>query len=52
MIKDHISSSLSIEMDDFDYTPFHERGGSVKLYRLFGVELDRILEELNEVLAA
>jgi len=52
MIKDHISASLSIEMEDFEFAPFHDKGGPVKVYRLFGPDLDRILEELNEVLAA
>lgn len=50
MIKDHITTSLSIEREDFDYEPFYERGGLVKVYQLFGNELNNILEELNEVL--
>lgn len=52
MIKDHIATSLSIEMNDFELAPFYEKGGAVKLYQVFGKELDSILEELNEVLAA
>ena len=52
MIKEHIATSLSIGMDDFEYAPFHERGGAAKIYRLFGTDLDNILDELNEVLAA
>ena len=36
MIKNHIASSLSIDMDDFEYTPFAEKGGPVKAYQLFG----------------
>jgi len=52
MIKDHITTSLKIEMDDFEYAPFHEKGGAVKAYQLFGDKLNTILEELNEVLAA
>ncbi|MBA7478963.1 hypothetical protein ES707_14391 [subsurface metagenome] len=52
MIKDHIATSLRIEMDDFEYAPFHEKGGPVKAYQLFGDELNEVLEELNEVLAA
>lgn len=50
MIKDHITTSLSIEKEDFDYEPFYERGGLVKVYQLFGNELNNVLEELNEVL--
>jgi len=52
MIKNHIATSLEIEMDDFEYTPFQEKGGAVKAYQVFGDELDKVLEELNEVLAA
>ena len=52
MIKDHISTSLSIEIDDFEYAPFHEKGGQVKVFQLFGNELGSIMDELNERLAA
>ena len=52
MIKDHIATSLTIEMEDFEYAPFYERGGAVKAYRVFGDKLNEILEELNEVLVA
>ncbi len=51
MIKDHITSSLKIEMDDFELAPFYERGGRFKAYRLFGQDLIIILDELNEVLS-
>ena len=52
MIKDHIATSLHIEIDDFDYTPFQAKGGTIKVYQLFGDALDTILETLNEGLAA
>lgn len=52
MIKDHIATSLSMEMDDFDYAPFFEKGGIVKATKLFGKDLPHILKELNEELAA
>ncbi len=52
MIKEHIAASLSLSMDDLELAPFYEKGGAVKVYQLFGQELDNILEELNEVLAA
>jgi len=50
MIKDHIATSLSIAMDDFELAPFYEKGGAIKAYQLFGQELDKVLEELNEAL--
>ena len=51
-IKDHIASSLAIEKDDFELSPFYEEGGLIKAYQIFGNELDGILNELNEVLVA
>ncbi|MBW1894555.1 MAG: DEAD/DEAH box helicase family protein [Deltaproteobacteria bacterium] len=52
MIKDHIAGNLSIETDDFEYAPFSQEGGLGKVYQLFGDELNDILDELNEALAA
>jgi type I restriction enzyme R subunit len=52
MIKDHITTSLKIEKDDFEFIPFAEKGGQVKAQQVFGSQLDKILSELNEVLAA
>jgi type I restriction enzyme R subunit len=52
MIKEHIATSLSIGMDDFEYAPFYEKGGAVKVHQLFGQQLNGIMDELNERLAA
>jgi len=52
MIKDHVVSSYHIEIDDLDYTPFDAQGGRGKMQELFGKEMDEIINELNEVLAA
>ena len=52
MIKDHIATSLRIEMEDFENIPFQAKGGAIKVYQLFGDALDTILETLNEGLAA
>ena len=52
LIKDHIVSSYHIEIDDLDYTPFDSKGGRGKMYLLFGNEMNEIINELNEVLAA
>jgi type I restriction enzyme R subunit len=51
-IRDHIATSLSIEPSDFDYAPFGQLGGLGRAHQLFGAELPKLLEELNEVLAA
>jgi type I restriction enzyme R subunit len=52
MIKDHIITSVSFDMDDLGYSPFIQKGGPVKAAELFGSELTEILDELNEALAA
>jgi type I restriction enzyme R subunit len=52
MIKDHVVSSYHIEIDDLDYTPFDSQGGRGKMFQLFGDEMNDIINELNEVLAA
>lgn len=52
MIKDHIATSLHVEIDDFEYTPFQAKGGAIRAYDLFGDALDTILEALNDRLAA
>ena len=52
MIRDHISANLSIEANDFDYAPFAQQGGLGKVHQVFGDKLNRIIEELNGVLAA
>ena len=52
MIKKHITDSFHIEVDDLDYTPFDAEGGRGKMWQLFGENMDEIIDELNEVLAA
>jgi len=52
IIKDHIAASASISIEDFELSPFYERGGVIRFRAVFGMESDIILEELNEVLVA
>jgi type I restriction enzyme R subunit len=52
MIRDHIAANLSIDAEDFDYAPFSQEGGLGKVHQVFGDELNNVVEELNEVLAA
>lgn len=52
MMKDHIANSIHIGIDDLDYTPFDAQGGQGKMYQLFGKEMNNIIGELNEFLAA
>lgn len=53
MIKDHISASLDIVLEDFEeMVPFNQKGGYYKARKLFGEQLESIMGELNEVLTA
>lgn len=52
MLKDQIATSVHIEADDLDYTPFDAKGGRGKMWQLFGDEMETIINELNEALAA
>jgi len=51
-IRDHIAASLVISADDFQYTPFSQHGGLGKAHEVFGNQLNPLLEQLNEALAA
>ena len=52
MIRDHIAANPGIDTEDFDYAPFAQQAGLGKVYQLFGDELNAIIEQLNEALAA
>ncbi len=52
MIKDYIAASFHIEKDDFELSPFDAKGGLGKMWQLFGEQMEPILDELNEALAA
>jgi type I restriction enzyme, R subunit len=52
MMRDHIATSLEMELDDFDLTPFTDEGGLARASKVFGKELGTIVRELNEALAA
>jgi type I restriction enzyme R subunit len=42
MLKDHIAASISVAVDDLDYTPFDARGGKGKMWQLFGNETEKL----------
>ena len=52
LFKDRIISASSVELDDLDQAPFHQKGGKFKAATLFGPELRRLLVELSEILVA
>ena len=52
LIRDHIATSVTIEPDDLELSPFRQRGGLGKAHQLFGERLPTLLDELNQALAA
>ena len=46
------ATSLCIEPGDLELSPFNQRGGLGKAHQVFGEQLPKLLDELNEVLAA
>ena len=52
LIREHITTSLDIRMDDFEFTPFAELGNGAKVYQLFGDDLDNVLKDLTEKLVS
>lgn len=51
-MKDHIATSLSIQPDDLDLSPFDRKGGLGRFYEVFGEEYEAILMEMNRKLVA
>jgi type I restriction enzyme R subunit len=51
MMKDYIATLFHLEAENLEYEPFGI-GGTIKMYDLFGDEMDRIIQEFNEALAA
>ena len=52
MMKEHVISSVHLEREDLDYAPFDAKGGLGKMHQLFGAEMDAMIDEFNEALAA
>lgn len=52
LVKEHIANSIHLDADDLDYTPFDSMGGRGRMWQLFGDEMNDIINELNEELAA
>ncbi len=52
LIREHIATAISIEPEDLELSPFNQRGGLGKAHQLFGEQLPKLLDELNEALAA
>jgi type I restriction enzyme, R subunit len=52
LIRDHLAASLTIELADLQDPPFSQHGGLFRARDLFGPDLDAILTDLTETLAA
>ena len=52
MIRDHIITSFHLDRDDLDMAPFDSKGGLGQMHKLFGEQMDAVMDELNEALAA
>jgi len=52
MMRDHVATSLEIDLEDFDFDPFAQQGGLGRARKVFGADLGAILREMNEVLVA
>ena len=51
-MRHQIATSLSVEPDDLDLSPFNQRGRLGKAHQLFEGQLPILLDELNAALAA
>lgn len=52
MIRDHISCSFHMDRDDLELAPFDRQGGLGHMWKLFGEDMDSLIDEMNEELAA
>ena len=52
MVRDHIVNSFHLDRSDLDMAPFNAKGGLGRMHQLFGEQIDNVIYELNEALAA
>lgn len=52
LVRDHIATSLSIQTEDLDLSPFDRKGGLGRFYEVFGEQYEAILTEMNRELVA
>lgn len=51
-LRDFIAESVHLERDDLELGTLGQQGGLARMHQLFGAEMDGVIEELNEMLAA
>lgn len=52
LIRDHLAASLSIKITELQDPPFSQHGGLFRARELFGQDLDTLLNDLTDALAA
>nr|MCU0320543.1 DEAD/DEAH box helicase family protein [Flavobacteriales bacterium] len=52
LVRDHIATSVHLDRDDLELGTMGQQGGLARMYQLFGEEMDTLIDELNETLAA
>ena len=52
LLRDFIAESVHLDRDDLELGTMGQQGGLAKMYQLFGEEMDTLIDELNETLAA
>lgn len=48
----HAPTIASKQTEDFEPSPFNQRGGLGRVHQLFGADLPRVVASLNDALAA
>ncbi|WP_280553009.1 DEAD/DEAH box helicase family protein [Halomonas sp. 25-S5] len=51
-IRDHITASFHIGVEDLDYAPFDAEGGRGRMWQLFGEDMENVLDQINDEMAA
>ncbi|QIT53883.1 DEAD/DEAH box helicase family protein [Aquisalimonas sp. 2447] len=51
-IRDHIAASFHITVEDLDYAPFDAEGGRGRMWQLFGEDMETVLDQMNDEMAA
>lgn len=51
-LRDFIAESVHLDRDDLELGTLGQQGGLARMHQLFGAEMDTLIDELNEVLAA
>jgi len=51
-LRDFMAESVHVERDDLELGDMGKQGGLARMHQLFGADMDSVLDELNETLAA